>query len=256
VTPGAGPPAHPAGLADPRHCARLLARAVDRAFVSAMSAPRAGGGRELVARYGGTAAVGALVEFRTALGWPGRTVTPAQLAAVLRYRDPAEYAALLRGHAEHGTLDLDRDGGFRATGRGREFLAELLALQGGVLTEAWVAHADRVGRLNALLGRLLDAAAGTGGDAFAAMAPPYEPPAAAPAAVLLNRLGTLRYHRADAHAAAWGAAGLTAAQVQALAPGPGRDAVEAETDRRAAGPYTSLAVDERLALLADLAALP
>ena len=57
------------------------------------------------------------------------------------------------------------------------------------------------------------------------------------AALLLNRLGTLRYHRADAHAAAWAEAGHTAASIQALGPGPARDAIE-----------------ERL--LADLAQLP
>ncbi|MBM0226818.1 MULTISPECIES: hypothetical protein [Micromonospora] len=55
----------------------------------------------------------------------------------------------------------------------------------------------------------------------------------APHRFAVNRLGTLRYHRADAHAAAWRAAGHTAAGIPELPPGA-----------------------ERLAMLADLAALP
>jgi hypothetical protein len=74
--------------------------------------------------------------------------------------------------------------------------------------------------------------------------------------LLLNRLGALRYHRADAHAAAWTAAGHTALSIGELAAGPERLAIELETDRRAAGPYAALSADERLTVLADLAALP
>ena len=74
--------------------------------------------------------------------------------------------------------------------------------------------------------------------------------------LLLNRLGTLRYHRADAHAAAWAAAGHTASSIAALPAGPERLAIELETDRRAAGPYAALGAEERLTMLADLAALP
>jgi hypothetical protein len=68
--------------------------------------------------------------------------------------------------------------------------------------------------------------------------------------------GTLRYHRADAHATAWTAAGHTATSITALPPGPPRATIEAETDRLAAPPYAALTADERLTLLADLAAVP
>ena len=94
------------------------------------------------------------------------------------------------------------------------------------------------------------------GPAFAAMAPPYEPDGIPSGVLLLNRLGTLRYHRADAHAAAWTAAGHTATSLGELPDGPERRAIELETDRRAAGPYSTLTADERLGVLADLAALP
>ena len=76
--------------------------------------------------------------------------------------------------------------------------------------------------------------------------PPYEPDGTPPGVLLLNRLGTLRYHRADAHAAAWTAAGHTAASIAELPAGPERLAIELETDRRAAGPYAVLSAEERL----------
>jgi hypothetical protein len=66
----------------------------------------------------------------------------------------------------------------------------------------------------------------------------------------------LRFHRFDAHVAAWTAAGLTAAEVQALPPGPERDAIEAATNERAAAPYEALSRAERFAFVAGLGALP
>jgi hypothetical protein len=88
------------------------------------------------------------------------------------------------------------------------------------------------------------------------MAPPYEP-ADAPVGLLLHtRVSVLRYHRADAHADAWQAAGLTSTTIGQMPAGPARDAIEAETNRRAGLPYASLSPDERIALLGGLAALP
>jgi hypothetical protein len=69
-------------------------------------------------------------------------------------------------------------------------------------------------------------------------------------------LSVLRYHRADAHAAAWQAAGLTSVTMRQLPSGPSRDAIEAETNRRAGVPYATLSPDERITFLAGLAALP
>ena len=88
------------------------------------------------------------------------------------------------------------------------------------------------------------------------MAPPYEPADATAGVLLHHRLSVLRYHRADAHAAAWQAAGLTSEAMTQLPAGPVRAAIEAETNRRAGVPYATLSVDERIALLAGLAALP
>src|SRR5439155_21241130 len=186
-------------------------------------------------------------------GWPGRAVTPDEVDAVLRYADLPDIRDEI---ATHPLLAVAPDGSFTVTERGHEFLLGLLRVMGEALSERWRGHEDRVLRLVHVLGRLLEAAAESGGEAYAAMSPPYEPPGVPDATVLLNRLGTLRYHRADAHAAVWAAAGFTAAGIKAEPPGPRRAAVEAETNRRAAPPYAAISPEDRLCFLADLAALP
>src|SRR5262245_26922814 len=94
-----------------------------------MRAAREQGGRDLVLAYGGSERVGWLIEFRTSLAWPGRTVTSEQFAAVTRYRDQDAAGASLRRSAELGALDLV-DGGLRASADGQAFLIELFARQG------------------------------------------------------------------------------------------------------------------------------
>jgi hypothetical protein len=106
-----------------------------------------------------------------------------------------------------------------------------------------------------LLGRVLEAGRESGGPVFAAFTPAWEPPGASSAAVLVARLEALRHHRADAHRAAWGAAGLTVGQIEVLGSGPVWEAVEAETDRLDAPVYGGLDAGERVALLGALGAL-
>lgn len=242
----------------PHQAAALVWPAVDRVFLAAMAAASRAGA-SLRQRYGGPSAIGFLVDFRTRLAAPGGTVSAAQFAALTRYADQTECQRVLDKQVAHGMIHRRDDGGISATERGRSFLAELYELHARVTAEIWAGHDERVRRLVGTLGRLLDAALDdpTCGDgAFRAMAPPYEPDGTPCGVLLLNRLGTLRYHRADAHAAAWQAAGHTARSVVALASGPERLAIEQDTDRRAARPYAVLSPPERLRLLADLAALP
>lgn len=249
--------ADPVELA-PVRFAELVAPAVSRTFVAGM---RAGGadGRDLVDRYGGRDAVGYVIDLRNPLA-AGRPVTPTGMAAVYRYRDPDEVAETVRRSVAHGLLDQAPDGTVTAGERGQAFLRDLYALHGRVLTERWRGRAGLVDRLNDALARVLAAAADTGGAAWAVQAPPYEPPDTPPGVLLLNRISTLRYHRADAHAAAWQAAGLTAAEMVAMPWdtewSPQRQAAEQDTNRRAAPPYAVLTPDERLTLLGDLAGLP
>ncbi|MEV7986121.1 hypothetical protein [Micromonospora sp. NPDC085948] len=247
----------------PHRVAGLLAPAVDRVFRAGMLAGRDCGGAELSQRYGGVTATGFLVDLRTRLAAPGGTVDGAGFAAITRYHDPVVCRRTVDKQVAHGMLHRRPDGSLSATERGAAFLTELYQVHAEVTEELWVGHDERVSRLVALLGRLLsyalvlaDTDGDRGGSAFAAMAPPYEPDGTPPGVLLLNRLGTLRYHRADAHADAWAAAGHTASSITALPAGPERLAIELETDRRAAGPYSVLSADERLTILADLAALP
>jgi hypothetical protein len=239
---------------DAVRCAELTAPAISRAFVSGITAGRHSG-RQLVAHYGG-AVVGYLIDLRNPLA-AGRSLSDHELAAVFRYSSESNRLGTIAASVEGGLLDRQPDGTLRASELGRRFLAELFDLHASALAEHW--DAALVDRLNPLLGRLLAAAAPTGGSAWAVQAPPFEPDGAATAVVLLNRLSTMRYHRADAHASAWQEAGWTAAEMAAMPWGTEwsdeRAAIERETNVRAAPPYEALTADERLTLLANLAAL-
>jgi hypothetical protein len=242
----------------PVRCAELVAPAISRTFVAGMRAAGAEG-RELVASYGGRA-IGYLIDLRNPLA-AGRALTTADLASVYRYPDPAEVRETVARSVEHGLLERAADGSITASERGHAFLRDLFAQHGRALGERWDRRrSGPVARLNATLARLLAAAEETGDGAWAAQAPPYEPEGTPPGVLLLNRLSTMRYHRADAHAAAWQAAGFTAAEMVAMPWGsawsPERRKVEDDTNRRAAPPYEVLTPDERLTFLADLAALP
>ncbi len=235
--------------------AGVVAAEIDRVFPAAMRAMPGLGGRELAQRYG-RAALGPLIEFRPSLAWPGRWVTAAQLAAVGRYRDPTDLAGAFAEAARADSVELDERGAVRATDLGHRILADVFAQQDRATARLWAGHEDRVAALVERIAPVLAAADRDGGDAWRAMAPAFEPERAGPGLRLLTRLGTIRYHRADAHAAAWQAAGLTAAEVVALPSGPVRDAIEADTNRRASTPYAALAPVERAALRDDLRALP
>jgi hypothetical protein len=273
-------------LADlsPTRYAALIAPAVDRVFAETMTAGRVMGGHEISERFGGPPATGYLVDLRTRLGSPDGVVTAAQFAAVRRYSDLAQARRLLEGQAERGMLEIDTDGAVRATDRGREFVAAVYALHAQVTATLWEGMRARVELLADLAGRALAEAQlpatwaqTTDGHALSAMIHVFEPgvtvrgdkvaprrlagpagPASTPTGVLLlNRLGTLRYHRADAHAAAWQAAGLTAAEIAALSWSDSRRTrIEEETNRAAAAPWRALTPAERVEFLAGLAALP
>jgi hypothetical protein len=235
--------------------AAVIAPVVDRVFRATMAAGRGRGGADISQRYGGPPAIGFLIDFRTRLAWPGGEVSRTQFEALTRYRDQAECWRVIDEQVAHGMLELGPDGQISATDRGRAFLVEIYALHARVTEELWADHQPRVVRLAPLLSSALCAAVQTAGEALRAMAPPYEPAGAGAGVLVFNRLGTLRYHRADAHAAAWVVAGLTAAQIVALPTGSRRDAIEADTDRRAAPPFAVLTAAQRRDLLTDLAAL-
>ena len=193
-----------------------------------------------------------LGQLRTAL--MARPVSADGLAAVYRYRDAAEIEQDLQGLIAAGLVDRSSDGAVTATEGGRVVLGAMYDGLAAAASRLWATQAARLTRLSEMAGRVVDAAVSSGGDAYATVAPPFEPPDADTALLVHTRVSVLRYHRADAHAAAWRSAGLTSATVAQLPPGSGRDAIEADTNHGAGVPYLSLTPDERLIFLGDLAA--
>lgn len=238
----------------PAAFAALAAPGVSRAFVGAMRAcgSRARDALGAYPRQG----IGYLIDLRNPFA-DGRELTLDDVAAVARYSSPQTREQAMASSVEHGMLEVRR-GAYRATERGSEFLRDLWAMQVSVLDERW-GTAPWVHRLNDVLGQVLDTAAGSAGAAWSVQAPPHEPAGSSPAVVLLNRLSTLRYHRADAHAAAWQEAGLSASEIAAMPWGTQwssiRTQVEADTNWRDAAAYDGLSAEDRLQFLGDLAAL-
>jgi hypothetical protein len=199
-------------------------------------------------------AIRVFAQLRTAL--PVRKVTPAGIAAVYPYRSPDEVRRDLEALRTAGLIDDADDGAVRPTGSGRALLAHMYKVTTDAVGRLWSEHEDGLAGLNDVAGRVVQAGLASGGEAYTTMAPPHEPADATVALLLHHRLSVLRYHRADAHAAAWQAAGFTGDAMKQLPAGPTRNAIEAETNRRAGVPHAVLSPDERITLLAGLAVLP
>jgi hypothetical protein len=141
------------------------------------------------------------------------------------------------------------------TEAGRDLVRSLRTRMETYLAPLWSGEAELVGRIGELTGRAVVAAADSGGLAYGLVSPVFEPAGTGAAMLLAERLTPLRFHRVDAHAAAWRAAGLSSAEVQVLGPGSVRDAIEADTNTRAAPPYAALSEAERFELVAGLGRL-
>jgi hypothetical protein len=221
---------------------------IDRVFRDAMRAAGIRGGAGLRERHGpGYGLV--LIEYRTAMGWPDGVVMPRGIAETTRYRDPSDVEAELDAAVGRGSITRDADGAVRATAGGHAFLDDLYATQGTALAVHWSGLDAPVSRLAAVTRTLVESATdrpvmpdGT----FATMTPNWEPPGTSDAVLLLNRLSAMRYHRSDAHAKAWRAAGMTAAGMVALQESAAanesngqsrRDVIEARTNEIAAAVF-------------------
>jgi hypothetical protein len=170
---------------------------------------------------------------------PLRPLTRASLRVIHRYGEPPE----LDDHLAQGTLIEDQDGTLRPASEGLAFIHRLYLLHEAAIDRVWAGN--DLPALAGLAGRLLDAADRLPGGALELVTPLYEPADASPGLLLFNRLAAFRYHRADAHAAAWQAAGPSATEIAGLRDGPVRAAIEAETNLRAAAPYRILTAQER-----------
>jgi hypothetical protein len=238
---------------DPARIAGLVAPVIDR-LRNAVAGKVMARGNELTSASGvPEEAVRTLAMLRNRM--PDGAVTRDDLVAVLRYLPVAQVDEGIAKALDAGVLTTETEG-LRFTDRGRAVVEDLYRLMTDIVTVLWAGDEERVATLLDLTARALDVAATTAGPAFAVMYPPYEPAGTPPAMVLAERLTPLRFHRFDAHVAAWQAAGLTVEQVVALPPGPVRQQIEDDTNRRAAAPYAALDAAERLDLLGGLGALP
>ncbi|WP_327088473.1 hypothetical protein OIE66_40180 [Nonomuraea sp. NBC_01738] len=222
--------------------AAAIAPVIDAAHVNIHAHSRAAGA--LVAEELGISP-GLLVDLRYALRH--RPMSRHDLETVYRYGTAADLDDELAGHLAQGTLEP----GYRTTALGNAFIDGLYAVHAATADRVW----PEVTVTSELVGRVLAAAMTEAGPALSVMAPPYEPERAGAGLLLFNRLAALRYHRADAHAAAWRAAGLTARQVVTLRGGQVRESIEADTNARAALPYAVLTDDERDTLITSLGEL-
>jgi len=238
----------------PDCCAAQVTPQIERLTFAVIHASIEQAGPRLVTYGVPLDAIDVVGQLRTGLA--ARPISAAGLAAVYRYRDADELRRNLDALASAGILEETQDGTIEATGTGRALLAVMYEVGAGAAAELWSGRRDTVAELNELAGRLVAAAAASGGDAYTAVAPPYEPPDASPELLLHHRIAVLRYHRADAHAAAWQAAGHTVATIRSLADGPERERIEAETNRRAGVPYATLSAAERSRLVSGLTSLP
>jgi hypothetical protein len=238
----------------PELCAALVTPHIERLTFAVVHASIGRAGPRVM-RYGVPVdAIDIVGQLRTGLA--ARPVSAAGLAAIYRYRDAAEIRRSLDILLAAEIIEEPGDGAIRATGTGRALLAVMYQAGAEAAAGLWSAHRDLVAELNELAGRLSVAAADSGGDAYAAVAPPYEPADASAELLLHHRLAVLRYHRADAHAVAWQAAGHTVDTIRNLADGPGRDRIEAETNRGSGRPYATLSATERSRLVSGLTNLP
>ncbi|WP_117208999.1 hypothetical protein [Allorhizocola rhizosphaerae] len=231
----------------PEHYAALVRPIIDRVYTSVRRAARPRT-IDVVERMG--LQPGFISSFY--FGLLARPMPAASFAAATTYS-----GSDMTEELEQGIAWLDADGTWHITESGRALgLALQLAIAEGA-QEFWADRASTLPRLAELLGRLLEAGAATGGPAFAALAPAYEPDGASPALLVTSRLGALRHHRADAHRAAWQSAGLSLPGLLALpADSPARVAIEGDTNRRDAPVYGCLTADERTEFMGLLGALP
>jgi hypothetical protein len=238
----------------PERCAALVAPECERLTFAVVRMTSARGAAS-AARYGlSRDATTMFAQLRT--GLLAHSISGAGVAAVYRYRATADVRRDVGELQAANLVDVADDGAITATDTGRGLLAVMYGFSAECASELWGSHPDTVAQLNQIAGRVIEAAVPSGREAFRALAPPYEPAGADVALVLHHRLSVLRYHRADAHAAAWHAAGQTAQTMAELPAGAERDRIEADTNRRAGPPYASLTVAERSNFVQGLASLP
>jgi hypothetical protein len=186
---------------------------------------------------------------------PDRAVPVDDVLRMFIYDDERAVSQGLDRLASAGLVDVC-DGALRTTSAGNDFLRGLYRLLEAAVDEMWNAHPSIIARVGPLVTEAALAATATGGAAFRVLMPQYVRPGASAGIVLAEQLTALRFHRFDAHISAWQAAGLSKIDIQALGEGSEREAIEVDTNRRAASPFAALGRRDRFDIIAALGALP
>lgn len=183
--------------------------------------------------------------------YPDRVVTWTAVRSVFTYHPDTPVDSGLEVLIRLGLLVELSAGTVALTGAGQACLEDLHAVADQAARQVWGDAGESVVTCAPLVARTLLAAWETGGDAFSLMAPDRLPISMSEHGLLAERLTGLRFHRFDAHIAAWRAAGYEAADLESLSESV-RSGIEAATNKRAAAPYAELSEAERELLLAGL----
>ena len=187
-------------------------------------------------------------------GLSGRSFPLEGFRAAVRYSPRDQVDAALTEMTTAGLVNINADT-LTLAAQGRAAQEELWSITDRVVADLWTGYDDLASGLERLCDRALTRVADDPGLSFHVLYPPHVPATSTAPTRLAEQLSCLRFHRADAHAAAWRAAGFTIEQVTA----PNRtlpDSVEADTNARAARPYTALSPSERTELIDGLRTLP
>ncbi len=190
--------------------------------------------------------------------YPDRAVPLRNYRAAYVYQDPATFDGALARMIETGLVKkatpASSPESVVLSASGRDLMARIRQVGAQVADGRW---GRETGPLLELVDRCLTRAAETAvpEGAFHLVAPRHDEPDDSTSARLAEGLTGLRFHRFDAHVAAWRAAGFTAASITALEPGPERDQIEADTNERAGQAYAALTVGEQSSLLQGLTEL-
>lgn len=184
-------------------------------------------------------------------------ISKREYSELMRYQHFGSSDDFLTGLATRGAITIANDGSFAATPEAVDVAKQLIALQIETVTQLFSPKQATLPAIASLIGRARNAAmADPLSDLSRLSGRAWLSADATDAARIWDCSVVLRMHRSDAHAAAWKEAGHVASEMKGMTPGPDRGAIEARTNELAAAPWTVLSPEERLALLAGLAALP
>lgn len=238
----------------PEATAAAVAPLVDRIRMSMMNRALAAGFPESAQAAGldpNTAMM--LAYLRNA--WLDRVVNRSSVKAVFTYQPDKPVDDLLDALVALGLADEPGPALLRLTPLGQRVVGDLHLSSSEGADALWAEATPHVQTAGQLVGAVLEAARETGGASFLLMAPTTFPPGTSAAGQLAEQLTGLRFHRFDAHIAAWRSAGYTVADLEELAE-DAKAAIEADTNQRAGVPFSALGPAERALLIESLDALP